>query len=228
METQTIEFTVEQLLDLHRYWITELFIMDKKSEEEIVNLLHHHQINITSHTLHSYLSNWNLLTPRKRWWLLYHICNQLAISTWELQTIASPSYSQHRANYDYLKLCHHTQHSHYCTHIQKFLPHPYHPITASLGRFRHYSQVLNMRRILLAQSLRLRLKSCRFGKPTGTMEGDERNPEIPAWELYGFERNLYVLLRRGMGDWKKVFCFVLICDSFIYLIFLGLCKRGSR
>ncbi|TGO59875.1 hypothetical protein BCON_0040g00180 [Botryotinia convoluta] len=64
METQTIEFTVEQLLDLHRYWITELFIMDKKSEEEIVNLLHHHQINVTSHTLHSYLSNWNLLTPR--------------------------------------------------------------------------------------------------------------------------------------------------------------------
>ncbi|APA09875.1 hypothetical protein sscle_05g046450 [Sclerotinia sclerotiorum 1980 UF-70] len=64
METQTIEFTVEQLLDLHRYWITELFIMDKKSEEEIVNLLHHHKIDVTPSTLHSYLSNWNLLTPR--------------------------------------------------------------------------------------------------------------------------------------------------------------------
>ncbi|KAF7871578.1 hypothetical protein EAF04_003685 [Stromatinia cepivora] len=66
METQTIEFTVEQLLDLHRYWITELFIVDKKSEEEIVNLLHHHKIDVTTKTLHSYLSNWNLLTPRKR------------------------------------------------------------------------------------------------------------------------------------------------------------------
>ncbi|KAB8304859.1 hypothetical protein MFRU_020g00160 [Monilinia fructicola] len=66
MEVQSIEFTVEQLLDLHRYWITELFIVDKKSEEEIVNLLHIHQINVTPHTLHSYLSNWNLLTPRKR------------------------------------------------------------------------------------------------------------------------------------------------------------------
>ncbi|TGO58853.1 hypothetical protein BOTNAR_0173g00080 [Botryotinia narcissicola] len=56
METQTIEFTVEQLLDLHRYWITELFIMDKKSEEEIVNLLHHHQINVTCFAHSSLLS----------------------------------------------------------------------------------------------------------------------------------------------------------------------------
>ncbi|KAA8575605.1 hypothetical protein EYC84_004736 [Monilinia fructicola] len=49
-----------------KFKVLKLFIVDKKSEEEIVNLLHIHQINVTPHTLHSYLSNWNLLTPRKR------------------------------------------------------------------------------------------------------------------------------------------------------------------
>ncbi|QSZ29384.1 hypothetical protein DSL72_003898 [Monilinia vaccinii-corymbosi] len=64
MEVQNVEFTVERLLDLHRYWITELFIVDKKSEEEILHMLHNHQINVTPATLHAYLLNWNLLTPR--------------------------------------------------------------------------------------------------------------------------------------------------------------------
>lgn len=47
MDSQNIEFTVEQLLDLHRYWITELWLVDKKSEEEIVTLLHRNQIDVT-------------------------------------------------------------------------------------------------------------------------------------------------------------------------------------
>lgn len=82
-ESQHIQFTVEQLLELHRYWITELFITDGKTEEEIVEILHVHHIDITwvinlspfqsrclTYTfnsqprLHSYLSDWNLLTSR--------------------------------------------------------------------------------------------------------------------------------------------------------------------
>lgn len=61
MDVQTIEFTVEQLLDLHRYWITELFLVDKKSEEEIINLLHHNQINVTcvQYNIHHYSSSTN-------------------------------------------------------------------------------------------------------------------------------------------------------------------------
>jgi hypothetical protein len=42
-----VQFTVEQLLELHRYWITELFITDGKTEEEIVEILHVHHIDIT-------------------------------------------------------------------------------------------------------------------------------------------------------------------------------------
>ncbi|ESZ98743.1 hypothetical protein SBOR_0849 [Sclerotinia borealis F-4128] len=64
MERPRIEYTVEQLINLHRYWITEQFYTDKRSEEEILKLLHLRDINVTLETLHSYLTNWGLYTPR--------------------------------------------------------------------------------------------------------------------------------------------------------------------
>ncbi|PQE20345.1 hypothetical protein CJF30_00001637 [Rutstroemia sp. NJR-2017a BBW] len=76
-----VQFTVEQLLELHRYWITELFITDGKTEEEIVEILHVHHIDITQNKLHSYLSNWNLLTSRTNTdlddWILVPSADQL-------------------------------------------------------------------------------------------------------------------------------------------------------
>ena len=36
MEPQSLEFTVEDILQSHRCWITELYLNDQKTEEEIV------------------------------------------------------------------------------------------------------------------------------------------------------------------------------------------------
>ena len=39
MEIETFEFTIEDILSMHRWWISKLFIDDKKSEVEIMELL---------------------------------------------------------------------------------------------------------------------------------------------------------------------------------------------
>jgi hypothetical protein len=54
MEFQSLELTVEDLLNLHRYWITQLFVQDRKTEEEIVNLLNEGNIIVTCELLPTY------------------------------------------------------------------------------------------------------------------------------------------------------------------------------
>lgn len=40
MEGQAVELTTEDILRMHRHWITMLFVDDKKTEVEIVELLY--------------------------------------------------------------------------------------------------------------------------------------------------------------------------------------------
>jgi len=47
MEIQKYEFTMDELLVMHRYWITNLYLKEKKSEAEIVLLLQEHQIFVS-------------------------------------------------------------------------------------------------------------------------------------------------------------------------------------
>ena len=46
-DTQPIELTVEELLRLHRNWITMLLIEQRKTEAEIVELLYERNISIS-------------------------------------------------------------------------------------------------------------------------------------------------------------------------------------
>jgi uncharacterized protein YutE (UPF0331/DUF86 family) len=47
MEIQNLEWTIEDVLNMHRYWITKLYVEDKKTEEEIVDLLSERRIVVT-------------------------------------------------------------------------------------------------------------------------------------------------------------------------------------
>jgi hypothetical protein len=46
-EVPALELTVEEVLQLHRQWIFKLLLKDKKTEAEIVALLHEHHIPIS-------------------------------------------------------------------------------------------------------------------------------------------------------------------------------------
>jgi len=47
METEGLEFTVEDILQCHRGWITDLYINEEKTEVEIVELLHERRLFVT-------------------------------------------------------------------------------------------------------------------------------------------------------------------------------------
>ena len=47
MEVESLELTVDDVLRLHRGWITKLFVNDRKSEVEIVELLYGRHLLVT-------------------------------------------------------------------------------------------------------------------------------------------------------------------------------------
>jgi hypothetical protein len=47
MEFQNLDLTVEDILNLHLLWITELYVQDRKTEEEIVDLLCERRLIVT-------------------------------------------------------------------------------------------------------------------------------------------------------------------------------------
>jgi hypothetical protein len=47
MEIQKYEFTMDELLVMHRYWITNLYLKEKKSVQEIALLLQEQQIFVS-------------------------------------------------------------------------------------------------------------------------------------------------------------------------------------
>ncbi|KAH8592160.1 hypothetical protein B0O99DRAFT_247117 [Bisporella sp. PMI_857] len=62
MEIQAYEFTIEDVLDMHRGWIEDLFVCDQKSEAEIVQLLYERRFVVTIAQIHERLLSWGLIT----------------------------------------------------------------------------------------------------------------------------------------------------------------------
>lgn len=48
MEAEDIQFTLEQILNVHRPWITQLYVQECKTEQDIVSLLQERGFHITS------------------------------------------------------------------------------------------------------------------------------------------------------------------------------------
>jgi len=47
MELETFEMTVEDILNMHRGWIIQTFVQDRKTEVEIVQILQERQLIVT-------------------------------------------------------------------------------------------------------------------------------------------------------------------------------------
>lgn len=47
MDIPGVELKIEEVLSIHRQWITKLYIEDSKTEAEIVDLLYEHRFFIT-------------------------------------------------------------------------------------------------------------------------------------------------------------------------------------
>jgi hypothetical protein len=47
MEFQSLDLTIDDILGLHRGWIAQLYVEDRKTEVEIVNLLHERGLFVT-------------------------------------------------------------------------------------------------------------------------------------------------------------------------------------
>ncbi|KIM97805.1 hypothetical protein OIDMADRAFT_182175 [Oidiodendron maius Zn] len=61
-DTQPIEFTVEELLRLHRDWIKMLIIEQRKTEVEIVEILYERNISVSLYQLRLFLQQWRLIS----------------------------------------------------------------------------------------------------------------------------------------------------------------------
>ena len=46
-EIPEVELTVEDILNIHRFYITQLYVDERKTEAEIVNLLLERRLNVT-------------------------------------------------------------------------------------------------------------------------------------------------------------------------------------
>jgi hypothetical protein len=53
MEVESLELTLEDVLRLHRGWITKLFVDDRKTDVEIVELLYECHLLVTCGSLFS-------------------------------------------------------------------------------------------------------------------------------------------------------------------------------
>lgn len=47
MDFETIELSIEDILNMHRHWITKLFVEDRKTDMEIITLLYHRGFLVT-------------------------------------------------------------------------------------------------------------------------------------------------------------------------------------
>ena len=56
MEVQNFELTIEDIANIHRYWITKLYVEEKKTDVEIVGMLYERRLLVTYvfHSLHGY------------------------------------------------------------------------------------------------------------------------------------------------------------------------------
>ncbi|KAG4442914.1 hypothetical protein IFR05_001618 [Cadophora sp. M221] len=64
MEIQTLEFTEEDLLVMHRYFVTSLYLEERKTEVEIVNLLwENYKLPVTVSQVTKCIRDWRLELP---------------------------------------------------------------------------------------------------------------------------------------------------------------------
>jgi hypothetical protein len=84
MDIRNVELTVEDILSIHRHWVTKLYVEDNKTEAEIVSLLHECRLPVTYGLPRAYCSFTCLL--------LYSISQiQSCLSEWGLIASASSS-----------------------------------------------------------------------------------------------------------------------------------------
>ncbi|RQM08366.1 hypothetical protein DH86_00002622 [Scytalidium sp. 3C] len=63
MPAEDIQFTLEQILNVHRPWITQLYVQECKTEQDIVSLLQERGFHITTAQIHRCLIQWALILP---------------------------------------------------------------------------------------------------------------------------------------------------------------------
>lgn len=47
LEIQNVELSLDDILSLHRHWITKLYVEERKTEEEIVGALYERRLPVT-------------------------------------------------------------------------------------------------------------------------------------------------------------------------------------
>ncbi|EPE24696.1 hypothetical protein GLAREA_08549 [Glarea lozoyensis ATCC 20868] len=57
---RNVELTVEDILSIHRHWVTKLYVQDHKTEEDIVSLLHEARLPVTMSQIQNCLSEWGV------------------------------------------------------------------------------------------------------------------------------------------------------------------------
>ncbi|TVY25232.1 hypothetical protein LHYA1_G006513 [Lachnellula hyalina] len=62
MDTQHSELSIEDVLSIHRHWITKLYIEDHMNEQEIVDLLYERRLTVTPSQIQRCLREWNSTT----------------------------------------------------------------------------------------------------------------------------------------------------------------------
>lgn len=83
MEVESLEFTLEDILHLHRGWITKVFLEERKTEVEIVELLYEHHLTVSC--------DHSSLTPKhftKHWHRLEQI--RKCLREWDLLSTGPP------------------------------------------------------------------------------------------------------------------------------------------
>ncbi|KAH9205724.1 hypothetical protein DL95DRAFT_397415, partial [Leptodontidium sp. 2 PMI_412] len=56
MEIQSFKITIEDILSIHRQWITKLYIHDNKTEAEIAGILYERHLFVTHSQIHDCLA----------------------------------------------------------------------------------------------------------------------------------------------------------------------------
>ncbi|CAG8980967.1 hypothetical protein HYALB_00012299 [Hymenoscyphus albidus] len=62
MDIRNVELSIEDILSIHRHWISKLYLDDHKSEMEIVDMLYERRLPVTVSQVRNCLSEWTLIS----------------------------------------------------------------------------------------------------------------------------------------------------------------------
>ncbi|TVY71322.1 hypothetical protein LSUE1_G010139, partial [Lachnellula suecica] len=93
MEIQHVELTIEDVLSLHRHWISKLYVEDLKSEVEIVQLLYERRLPVAISQIQRCLRDWDLRpdTPSSRSSTDTSTSTSMSTASEEWELIRAPS-----------------------------------------------------------------------------------------------------------------------------------------